>query len=207
MLLCATTGREVVLNDVHVMDLSSKTWTQVAPAGSTPPPLHGHTATAVGKDLVIIGGQNGIEVSSAVYVLDTKLGKWSALHTHLSRLMFLSPGSLVSIEHCLLRTCPVTKGINFANHTATLVGDRIFVIVQSSVFALDLDMLQWQQCTVDDRAFRMGPRSFVGHSAVALGSMIVVHGGKILGGNTTVKGSDKVYAGLNFFLPLASVGN
>lgn len=41
-------------------------------------------------------------------------------------------------------TCPIAKGINFANHTATYIPEkqRIFVIVESSVFSLDVSSVK-----------------------------------------------------------------
>jgi hypothetical protein len=77
------------------------------------------TATAYGNKIIIIGGQIGVGISSDVYMLNVDTGAWS---------------------------CPIVKGLHFTGHTATLVGDTIFVIVQSSVFALDLHTWRLQEC-------------------------------------------------------------
>jgi hypothetical protein len=135
-------GRLVALNDVHLLDIESRQWIQPEMKGTPPPPMAGHTAIAVGHHLYIIGGQNGMEVSSAVYVLDVTNGTWS---------------------------CPIAKGINFAGHTATLVGHTIWVIVESSVFTLDTRSknMAWKQEDVDVRGLKRTPRSCVAHAAVA----------------------------------------
>jgi hypothetical protein len=153
-------GRLVALNDVHLLDIDTGTWMQPEMKGSSPPAMYGHSAVAVGNHLYIIGGQNGMEVSSAVYVLDVTTGTWS---------------------------CPIVKGINFAGHTASLVGHTIWVIVESSVFTLDTRQLKtghmaWKQEDVDIRGLKRTPRSCVSHAAVAVGPMIVVLGGKVIGG-------------------------
>mmetsp|Transcript_6753 Transcript_6753/g.12768 ORF Transcript_6753/g.12768 Transcript_6753/m.12768 type:complete len:581 (-) Transcript_6753:87-1829(-) len=148
-------GLSTSLNDVHLLDVETNEWIEAETYGASPPPMHGHTATSVDNLLIVIGGQNGLEVSSAVYVLDIDTGEW---------------------------TCPVTKGVSFVDHTATLVEDNIFVVVQSSVFCLNVDTFAWTECKVDMRALGLkSGRSFINHTAVAVGTMIFVFGGKILG--------------------------
>jgi hypothetical protein len=81
-------------------------------------------------------------------------------------------------------TCPIAKGLSFMNHTATLIGaNTIWVLVQSSVFTLTLHPhWEWSEQSVDNRTLPRGvPRSFINHSAVAVGKMIYVFGGKVMG--------------------------
>jgi hypothetical protein len=86
------------------------------------------TATAYGNKIIIIGGQIRVGISSDIYMLNVDTGVWS---------------------------CPIVKGLHFTGHTATLVVDTIFVIVQSSVFALDLHTWRWQECKADGRALEL----------------------------------------------------
>lgn len=155
-------GGSVLSNDVWILDVASGVWTKPATSGQVPPPMSGHTATLLGSNrLVIIGGQlSGMEASSSVFVLDISSGVW---------------------------TCPVVKGLSFVGHTASLIGNReIWVIVQASVFVLTVGTgaaaWEWREVNTDNRSLPRGvPRSFVNHSAVSVGSMIYVFGGKWLG--------------------------
>jgi len=153
----ATTATRLT-NELYMLDVASGVWVQPATTGTIPPPLTGHTATLHGRQLIILGGQlGGIEANSNVYVLDIERGVWSN---------------------------PVVKGLTFLNHTATLIDDEIWVIVQSSVFVLNLSSWEWREVSIDNRRLpRLVPRSFVGHVAVAVGKNILVHGGKWMGLN------------------------
>lgn len=160
-------GRLEATDKLYILDVANKSWTSPQFSRTPPPPMYGHTATAYGNLLVIIGGQVGFEVSSAVYVLDVSTGEWS---------------------------CPIQKGINMINHTASLIGDEIFVIVQGTVFVLDLNEWVWSQPKVDKRALglRRNMSTIVSHSAAAFGPMIVVIGGKMLGTKQSGKGKQYI---------------
>jgi len=166
--------RLVTLNDLHIFDVEAGEWMEPEFNGTPPPPLYGHSATAVGSQLVVIGGQHGMEVSSSVYVLETQTGTWHQ---------------------------PITKGIHFINHTATLLPSAsssnplIYVIVQSSVYVLECGIgggeWRWKECQVDMRGLRMSPRALLNHTAVAVGSDIYVFGGKIMGGGLHNQGGKR----------------
>ncbi|KAM0928348.1 hypothetical protein ACQ4PT_002423 [Festuca glaucescens] len=47
------------LSDVYVMDTMSLEWTELAIAGSAPPPRCGHSATMIEKRLLVFGGRGG----------------------------------------------------------------------------------------------------------------------------------------------------
>jgi hypothetical protein len=148
-------GHDVALNDLHVLDLTTRTWSRPEARGQPPPPMFSHTATLVGKRLFIIGGQNGMEVFSSVYVFDTATGTWS---------------------------CPIAKEINLAGHSATLVGTEIFVIVEGAVFVLDTETMAWSKPQPDASALlrRRVPTELLAHSAVAVGRRIFVFGGRVV---------------------------
>jgi hypothetical protein len=162
-----------VLGDVHVADLTEKVWMGTPEMqGSAPPPLYGHTATVVPGDLiVVIGGMLGpLEVSSSVYVLDTLQGVWSE---------------------------PVTKGINLTGHTATLVtrngNNTIVVLVQGSVYTLNLHTWSWSEVDdVDKRALGF-QNAFVDFSACFYEGMIYCYGGQPLLQAKNVTHEGKVY--------------
>ncbi len=61
---------QVVTNGMWLLAPEAGRWTRVAGRGvdasphHLPPPMHGHTATAVGSRLYVVGGRNGMEVFS-----------------------------------------------------------------------------------------------------------------------------------------------
>ena len=151
-------GATALSNDVYMLDVASGVWVRPATSGTVPPPMSGHTATLVsGGRIVIVGGMvGGMESSSAVYVLDVATGAW---------------------------TNPLSKGLSFMNHSATLVGsNEIWVILQASVFVLTIGApnapaatWEWREVNTDNRSLpRQIPRSFINHSAVAVGEQIYV---------------------------------
>jgi len=157
------TGATELSNEVYVLDVASHVWVKPATSGTVPPPMQGHTATLISRSrLVVIGGQMaGMAANSAVYVLDIESGMWST---------------------------PIAKGVSFLSHTATLLGgdgneEEIWVIVQAAVFVLNVPRWEWREVACENRYLpRQVPRSFMAHSAVAVGhKMIYVFGGQFLG--------------------------
>jgi hypothetical protein len=144
---------------IKLMDLQSKTWLVPQFNGDVKlPELSGHSATLWNNKIVIIGGNlsSGLEVNSSVYLIDLTSGVIS---------------------------CPLHKGLSFINHTATLINNQsIVVIVQSSVFTLNLFNFSWTEQQTDLKQLKNAPRSYLSHSAIAVGPLIYVFGGKILGG-------------------------
>eukprot|EP01116_Phalansterium_solitarium_P003899 TRINITY_DN14736_c0_g1_i1.p1 TRINITY_DN14736_c0_g1~~TRINITY_DN14736_c0_g1_i1.p1 ORF type:complete len:616 (+),score=156.43 TRINITY_DN14736_c0_g1_i1:213-2060(+) len=72
-----------VQDDLHVFDSSSRTWSKLGPtpagfSGTPPSPRYAHTATAVGKRLVVFGGFNGSRYLDDVHVLDVERMQWSS---------------------------------------------------------------------------------------------------------------------------------
>ena len=160
-------GITTLLNDLHLADLSSLTWLSPATSGTPPPPMHAHTATVVGQQLIVIGGQlQGLESSSSVYALDLRTGAWSTLLAH---------------------------SLPFAHHTSTYVRwmRAVVTLQHDKVFAFSMDTHQWTACDDDRRGLKRTPRSFIAHAAVAVGEDIWVVGGKVMGG--AVQGGAKAY--------------
>jgi len=160
---CGETGNVIELNDFWLLNIATMTWQRGSRRGTPPPALHGHTLTAISAtELLLIGGQNGMGVSSSVYVYDLTTDSWSQ---------------------------PVVHGINFMGHTATLVGDFVFVIVSNTVFTLDLNNFAWEEQKPTMSTARVA-RAFMHHTAAAIGPLIYVHGGQIMGRNLADRGDD-----------------
>ena len=61
----------LVQDDLHVFDLLTSTWKRIYPKGNPPSPRYAHTATAIGKRIIIFGGFNGSNYLDDVFILDT----------------------------------------------------------------------------------------------------------------------------------------
>jgi hypothetical protein len=162
---CGDTGNIIELGDFWLLNVLSMTWAHGSRRGTPPPALHGHTLTVISPtQMVLIGGQDGMGVSSGVYLFDTETDEWSQ---------------------------PVSRsnGINLVSHTATLVDGLIYVIVGSSLFTLDTHSWVWREEKPVMSSARV-PRSFVHHAAAAVGGLIYVHGGQVLGRNVAERGNE-----------------
>ncbi len=148
-------------NDLYIYDKNSASWNKADCGGDVPPPMSGHTATRVGSRMIVIGGRDGIAQRDSVYSLDMSSGRWSRV---------------------------VSQGVALADHTATLIGSKIWCISAGNVFSLDTGSWTWKQHEVDSKPLWRSrvPVAVINHSAVACGSMILVFGGlvtqKTLGG-------------------------
>ena len=155
------------LNDLHILDLTTRAWGAPAQTGTAPPPMHGHTATIVGGRLIVIGGaMQGLESNSSVFSLDLSTGVWSTLLSH---------------------------ALPFSGHTSTYVPSlhAILTLQHDKVFSFSLTTHTWQTCDDDRRPLMRTPRSFTCHSAVLVGEEVWVIGGKVMGG--VVQGMGKAY--------------
>eukprot|EP00466_Bigelowiella_natans_P008366 jgi/Bigna1/78717/fgenesh1_pg.56_\ len=150
-------------NDLYIYDEGGKKWAQVKCEGKIPPPSHSHTATAIGSKMVIIGGRDGMLQHGCVHVLDMATGAWK---------------------------CVVSKGVNLASHSATLIGKKIYCIVSGTVFVLDTRTWSWEQPDINKKIFWKArvPHATIGHSAVGVGREIFVFGGMITQENLASRG-------------------
>lgn len=98
------------LDDVLVMDLETEKWSVMEVAGKVPAPRSGHSATAIGDLIYIVGGRSAEKVFSGVHVLDTKAKSWivplvagpllpKSLYAHTAHA--LSPTRILILGGCL----------------------------------------------------------------------------------------------------------
>ncbi|KAK8934140.1 hypothetical protein KSP39_PZI014291 [Platanthera zijinensis] len=73
-------GEANYLNDVHVLDLKTMTWTSPDVKGNPPAPRDSHTAVSIGNKLLIYGGDCGDRYHGEVDVLDTDTMSWSRVY-------------------------------------------------------------------------------------------------------------------------------
>jgi len=72
------------LNDVHVLDTETLTWTAVETKGQSPSPRSGHTTVAIGSKVFYFGGakwnpssSQWVSKSNELYLFDTVTCSWS----------------------------------------------------------------------------------------------------------------------------------
>jgi N-acetylneuraminic acid mutarotase len=71
------TSLTLVQDDLHVFDITNNNWAKLQTKGQPPAPRYAHTASIVGKKLIIFGGFNGVRYLDDIVVLD--IGNSSSL--------------------------------------------------------------------------------------------------------------------------------
>lgn len=150
-------------NDVHTLDIASKTWEKVITQGMTPTPRAGMSGVADDSKAYYFGGvDKSGTFSDDLYMLDTRTNMWYKPST---------AGSLPAVR---------------ADHTANLVGEKMYVFGGQSdagehadLWALDLNALTWVKPAVQGEK----PAARSGHTASLVGAKIFVIGG--IAGDTT----------------------
>lgn len=154
-------GREspltIVKSDLHVLDLTTMTWSIPAVQGVQPPARYAHTGTLMGNKLIIFGGFNGRVYLDDLSVLDTSTMSWYV---------------------------PVVKGTppsaRYA-HTATPVGAKLFIFggcgenrCFSELHVLDTATMTWYQPNVTGTL----PPARAYHTTNLIGRKLFVFGGR-----------------------------
>lgn len=141
-------------------------WTRRKKTGKGPSSRRGHSATAVNNDgedyIVLIGGIDGRSAMSDIHVFQCSTWSWMPEKVKLANAQDFGPRS---------------------GHTATLVGNSIFVLGgmdDSGVHYGDLSVLNVSAWLWDTGVATSGkaPPGLCGHSATAVGSRIFVLGGR-----------------------------
>lgn len=191
---------DIVHNDVHTLDLTSREWTRRQVGGQAPAPRQGHvafvlpastsstgavTAAAAGTDVVLMGGSNNTHVFYDLHVLHTDSWVFSTLHLVPCPFSNLA-GMTLSHDGSSARKVFMFGGASWQDLVAT---------VSSDVFELDYSAgaaeLRWERSRPpsSSRGLSQGvqrskgrgghwPHSRFGHAACFVGStQLLVHGG------------------------------
>ena len=76
----AQLAKKPYTNDAFVYDISAGQWDVVLAEGRAPPPRSGHTASLVGRTLVVVGGQAGpAKFYRSAFSLDLDVMDWQAM--------------------------------------------------------------------------------------------------------------------------------
>mmetsp|Transcript_30923 Transcript_30923/g.40838 ORF Transcript_30923/g.40838 Transcript_30923/m.40838 type:complete len:719 (-) Transcript_30923:201-2357(-) len=155
-------GKPKTLNDIMVLDTDICLWYPPSIAGKCPEPRAGHTASLVGKYLVIFGGSTGRKWLNSVSCMDTERWTWD--------------------DKINIKGTP-PRGRSY--HSATVVGNKIVIYGGSNykscfedLVVLDMAGGDWQwfyPLTVGD----IKPGKRTGHSATLLADQktILFYGG------------------------------
>ncbi|GMN44040.1 hypothetical protein TIFTF001_013235 [Ficus carica] len=143
-------GEGNYLNDLHVLDLKSMTWTSPEVNGDIPVPRDSHSAVAIGNKLFVYGGDCGDRYNGDVDMLDINTLTWSRLSVQGS-----SPG--VRAGHA---TVYVIGG----------VGDKHYY---NDVWILDLSTCSWTQLDIRGQQ----PQGRFSHTAIVMDLDIAIYGG------------------------------
>uniref|UniRef100_A0ACD6A7A8 Uncharacterized protein n=1 Tax=Avena sativa TaxID=4498 RepID=A0ACD6A7A8_AVESA len=151
-------GEGNYLNDVHVLDVPTMTWTSPEVSGGVvPAPRDSHGAVAVGSRLFVYGGDCGDRYHGEVDVLDMDTMTWSRFAVKSGA----SPG--VRAGHAAL-------GIGSKIYVIGGVGDKKYY---SDAWILDVVSRSWTQLETCGQQ----PQGRFSHSAVIMNSDIAIYGG------------------------------
>ncbi|KAH1259234.1 Rab9 effector protein with kelch motifs [Glycine max] len=72
-------GHANYLNDLHILDLRTMSWTSSELKGDFPVPRDSHSTLAIGNKLIVYGGDSGDQYHGNVHMLDMTTMTWSKL--------------------------------------------------------------------------------------------------------------------------------
>ncbi|KAF2282977.1 hypothetical protein GH714_043296 [Hevea brasiliensis] len=149
-------------NQVHVFDTAMQTWSQPEIKGTPPTPRDSHSCTAIGDNLYVFGGTDGMNPLKDLHILDTSSHTWIS---------------------------PTVRGEGpdaREGHSAALVGKRLFIfggcgkssnnndeVYFNDLYILNTETLVWKELHTTGQ--KLTPRA--GHSTVAFGKNLFVFGG------------------------------
>ncbi|XP_063940106.1 uncharacterized protein LOC108201128 isoform X2 [Daucus carota subsp. sativus] len=144
------------LNDVHVLDLKSMSWSSPQVKGDIPVPRDSHSAVAVENKLIVYGGDCGVRYQGDVDVLDMDTMTWSRMAVHGP-----SPG---------VRAGHVAVSYHTKVYVIGGVGDKKYY---NDVWLLDTSTCLWSRLEICGQK----PQGRFSHTAVATDTDIAIYGG------------------------------
>ncbi|TKY61570.1 Rab9 effector protein with kelch motifs [Spatholobus suberectus] len=149
-------GHANYLNDLHILDLRTMSWTSPELKGDLPVPRDSHSTLAIGNKLIVYGGDSGDQYHGNVHMLDMATMTWSRLTIQ---------GSPPGVR---------------AGHAAVNIGTKVYIIggvgdkrYYNDVWIFDICNFSWTQL---DMHFQQ-PQGRFSHTAVVAGMNIAIYGG------------------------------
>ncbi|CAO3653861.1 unnamed protein product [Cunninghamella echinulata] len=144
-------------NELYILNIDTLTWTKPQIKGDTVSPRRAHVTCLWNNKIVIVGGGNGTEALSDVFMLDIS-----------------DPNELTWSKVVPEGAAPFARGY----HTGNLVKDKLVIYggsdghdCFSDVYILDLSINKWIQVELDRSISRLS------HTATQIGSYLFVIGG------------------------------
>eukprot|EP00736_Rhodelphis_marinus_P003482 Rmarinus@m.12956 len=149
-------GEYFPLNDLMTYDADTHAWMKIRTRGKPPSPRFGHTLTAVGSVLYVIGGLDDSGCLNDVTAFDTRSMCWSSVKTS--------------------GQPPCAR----ATHTTTAFGDKLFVFgggsdsgCHNDLHCLDLDTMEWTKVLSTGNI----PACRTAHTSTPIVNQLFVFGG------------------------------
>ncbi|XP_062081835.1 uncharacterized protein LOC133788384 isoform X2 [Humulus lupulus] len=149
-------GEGNYLNDLHILDLKTMSWSSPEVKGDVPVPRDSHSAVTFGNKLFVYGGDCGDRYNGDVDMLDMDTLTWSRLSVQGS-----SPGVR-------------------AGHAAVNIGTKVYVIggvgdkhYYNDVWILDVSTCSWTQLDIRGQQ----PQGRFSHTAIVADLDIAIYGG------------------------------
>ncbi|KAL5751468.1 hypothetical protein ACOSP7_026071 [Xanthoceras sorbifolium] len=150
-------------NQVHVFDTVNLTWSQPVIKGMPPTPRDSHSCTAVGDNLYVFGGTDGMNPLKDLHILDTSSHTW---------------------------ICPSVRGEGpeaREGHSAALVGKRLFIfggcgkssntndeVYYNDLYILNTETFVWKHAATSG----IPPSARDSHTCSSWKNKIIVIGGE-----------------------------
>lgn len=145
------------LNDLHVLDLKTMSWTSPQVNGDIPVPRDSHSAVAIENKLIVYGGDCGVRYQGDVDILDMDTMTWLKLAVH-------GPSPGVRAGH--VAVCYHTKVYVIGG-----VGDKKYY---NDVWFLDTSTCLWTRLEICGQK----PQGRFSHTAaVTMDTNIAIYGG------------------------------
>ncbi|KAL2345613.1 hypothetical protein Fmac_006898 [Flemingia macrophylla] len=149
-------GHANYLNDLHILDLRTMSWTSPELKGDLPVARDSHSTLAIGNKLIVYGGDSGDQYHGNVHLLDMATMTCSRLTIQ---------GSLPGVR---------------AGHAAVNIGTKVYIIggvgdkrYYNDVWIFDFCDFSWTQLDIHFQQ----PQGRFSHTAVVAGMNIVIYGG------------------------------
>ncbi|KAM7273241.1 hypothetical protein ACFE04_027905 [Oxalis oulophora] len=149
-------GESNYLNDLHMLDLTTMTWSSPIVKGDIPVPRDSHSSVSISNKLFVYGGDCGDRYHGDIEMLDMDSLTWTKLTI---------PGPSPGVR---------------AGHAAVNIGTKVYVIggvgdkrYYNDVWILNISTCSWTQIEIRGQQ----PHGRFSHTAVVTDSDIAIYGG------------------------------
>eukprot|EP00439_Symbiodinium_sp_Y106_P021504 s2689_g2.t1 len=153
------------LNDLHVLDVASGTWSEVLPSGSAPSARNNHTTAVVDSRLVVHGGHDGNKWVADMHILETSpqsgVSKFEGLVWHKAP----TSGTPPSARACHTLTRLAHKLYMFGGYD----GAKCF----NDMDIIDLETMTWMQPALSGTL----PQARNAHTMTVISTKLYLFGG------------------------------